>query len=322
MDSSAPGIDDLDACNRALRSMGGAYRVDCWRRRDFRGCIRSSRVGALLLADVTLSRCIVLRDFGSGIRIADHYNLVLQLEGNARMRQCGSEALLLPGDLTIVDSRYMSEFEATEGFRQQAFAIPAAPVREAFGRGGVPLARTISGSTGAGRLLADIVASCCRNASGLHGVDLIGTTVHVLAAAVGKTRRPERVGPRRIADRASIEQYIDANIERHDLSPRLMARHFGLSVRQLYRATIATGCTPGALIWSRRLACAHRMLADERSGVRVLDIALSCGFKDGAHFSRAYRREFGYSPRESRGRALTAPATGQQRRAEVVAPIR
>ena len=297
------GIDDLDACNRALGHMGNAYRVDCGRRRDFRGCIRSSRIGALLLADVTLSRCVVRRDFGNGAAVADHYNLVLQLEGNARMRQCGSEARLLPGDLTIIDSRYMSEFEATEAFRQQAFAIPAAPVREALGRGGVPLAQRISGSTGAGRLLASIVASCCRNASGLHGVDLIGTAVHVLAVAVGNTRMAERAGRPRVADRTSIEQYVEANIERYDLSPRLIARHFGLSVRQLHRVTSASGCTPGALIWSRRLARAHQLLAGERSGARVLDIALNCGFKDGAHFSRAYRREFGHSPSESRARS-------------------
>jgi transcriptional regulator GlxA family with amidase domain len=76
-----------------------------------------------------------------------------------------------------------------------------------------------------------------------------------------------------------------------------------LSVRQLHRVTSANGCTPGALIWSRRLARAHQMLAEERSGARVLDIALSCGFKDGAHFSRAYRREFGHSPSESRASA-------------------
>jgi AraC-like DNA-binding protein len=296
--------------------MGGAYRVDCGRPKEFRGRIRPNRVGTLLLADVMLSRCVVRRDFGGGTRVAEHYNLVLQLEGQARMRQCGSEALLLPGDLTIIDSRYMSEFEGGDGFRQQALAIPAAPVREAFERGGVPLARVIAGSTGTGRLLADIVASCCRNASGLHGVDLMGTVIHVLAAAGGGIRVPERAGPSRAVDRNSIQRYIDANIERCDLSPRLLARHFGMSVRQLYRVTVATGCTPGALIWSRRLARAHQLLAEERSGARVLDIALSCGFKDGAHFSRAYRREFGHSPSESRARspnprghgALTNPA--------------
>mgnify|MGYP001235062004 CR=1 FL=1 len=37
--------------------------------------------------------------------------------------------------LTIIDSRYMSEFEASEAFRQYAFAIPAEPVRNLFGSG-------------------------------------------------------------------------------------------------------------------------------------------------------------------------------------------
>jgi AraC-like DNA-binding protein len=242
----------------------------------------------------------VRRDFQNGSPVTEHYNLVLQFEGNARMRQCGSEALLLPGDLTIIHSRYMSEFEASEAFRQYAFAIPAEPVRDLFGPGGVPLARTISGSTGAGRLLADIVTSCHRNAPDLQELDLIATTMHVLAAAVGRVRPVAPLSAGRVADRPNIERFIDAHLEQHDLNPEFVARHFGLSLRQLYRVTTTTGCTPAALIWARRLERARQLLDADRSDARVLDIALNCGFKDGAHFSRAFRRAFGQSPKESR----------------------
>lgn len=300
MDSSALGFDDFRACNHLLRTMGGAYRVECGRLRDFRGTIRSNRIGMVVLADVALSHCVVRRDFESGSPVAEHYNLVLQFEGNARMRQGGAEALLLPGDLTIIDSRYMSEFEASEAFRQYAFAIPAEPVRNLFGSGGVPLARTISGSTGAGQLLADIVTSCHRNVSGLQELDLVATTMHVLAAAVGRSRPVAPPGSGRVADRPNIERFIDAHLERHELNPEFVARHFGLSLRQLYRITTTTGCTPAALIWARRLERARQLLDADRSDTRVLDIALSCGFKDGAHFSRAFRRAFGQSPKESR----------------------
>jgi AraC-like DNA-binding protein len=301
MSSSARATADIDACNLSLRRMGGAYRVDCERWWDFHGCIRSTRIGPLLVADVSVSPCVVRRDLGGGIEIADHYNLILQVEGSARMRQCGTEVALQPGDSTIIDSRYMSEFEAPQGFRQIAFAIPAAPVRQRFGRVPIPIATAVSGESGAGRLLADVMISCVRNASGLQGVDLTDAAVDVFAAATGTARVPGDAVERGLANRRTeVERFIDANIERHDLTPQLLARHFGISVRQLYRVTLEWDCTPGALIWSRRLARARQMLTAGRADSRILDVALSCGFKDGAHFSRAYRRAFGHSPRESR----------------------
>ena len=300
MDSSALGVEDLQACNLTLRDMGGAYRVDCERRWNFHGRIQASRIGALVLADVSVSPCTVRRDLDSGASVAAYYSLVVQVEGAARMRQCGSEAVLQPGDCTIIDSRYMSEFEAIRGFRQCAVSIPAAPVRERLRRGGIPLAQTVSGARGRGRLLADMVGSCWRNAADLQGIDLMATAVDMLLVATGSGHVVDDGRTARAPGREDFEQFIDANIERHDLTPELIARRFGVSVRQLYRLTMASGNTPASLIWSRRLARARRLLSQSGRGVRVIDVALDCGFKDGAHFSRAYRREFGHPPRESR----------------------
>lgn len=307
MSSSVRAIADFDACNLSLRHMGGAYRVDCERWWDFHGSIRCTRIGPMLVADVSVSPCVVRRDLGGGMEIAEHYNLILQVEGSARIRQCGTEIALQPGDSTIIDSRYMSEFEAPQGFRQVAFAIPAAPVRQRFGRAPIPVARAIPGTSSAGRLLADVMISCVRNASGLQGVDLTEAAVDVFAAATGTARAPASAVERGLARRrAEVEQFIDANIERHDLTPQLLARHFGISVRQLYRVTLEWGCTPSALIWSRRLARARQMLTADRADARILEVALSCGFKDGAHFSRAYRRAFGHPPRDSRDHVRAA----------------
>lgn len=302
MDSSALGVDDFSACNLTLQGMGGAYRLDCGPRSSFRGSIRTARVGQMLLADVKVSPCVVRRNFANR-SIADHYNLVLQVEGSARMRQCGSEAILRPGDLTVIDSRYMSEFEAPQGFQQYAVGIPAGPIYRRFGRGGVPLARTIPGTAGVGRLLADFVASCWHNAAGIHGIDLVEFTLDLVNAATVQALEAQGGTFLRTAGRSDVEQFVDSHIERHDLTPQLLARHFGLSLRQLYRMTIPWGCTPATLIWSRRLARARQLLLESHGRVRVLDVALSCGFKDGAHFSRVYRRTFGHPPRESRERA-------------------
>jgi AraC family transcriptional activator of tynA and feaB len=101
-----------------------------------------------------------------------------------------------------------------------------------------------------------------------------------------------------------VAHYVDAHVQSPDLTPRQMANHFNVSVRQLYRIVAEAGCTPAALIWRSRLERARALLAKSGARVPIIDIALSCGFKDGAHFSRAYRREFGHSPRSDRAPLL------------------
>jgi transcriptional regulator GlxA family with amidase domain len=54
-------------------------------------------------------------------------------------------------------------------------------------------------------------------------------------------------------------------------------------------------------VWERRLARCRRDLKDPLMAHRPIgDIALSAGFKDLAHFSRAYRARYGRSASEDR----------------------
>ncbi len=305
MFASAPSSGGFEESNRALRRACGAYRVVCDRWWDFRGSIRTQRIGSLDLADIHLSACTVIRDHRDEHYRGDQHFLVFQAEGGARMRQRGSEAALRPGDCTLIDSRYTSVFEATNGFRQYSFHLPALPFDERFGKRPVPLARTIHGDRGAGRVLSELLASFLRNASTLQGVDLTGMTLQVLSTALGFGEASADLpsAKRHLVSPEEVAHYIDANIQHQELTPRLIAEHFSISVRQLYRIVAVADCTPAALIWRRRLEHAHALLA--RSGARtpIIDIALNCGFKDGAHFSRSYRKTFGQSPRVSRSSA-------------------
>jgi AraC-like DNA-binding protein len=56
-----------------------------------------------------------------------------------------------------------------------------------------------------------------------------------------------------------------------------------------------TGLTPHRYILRARLRAAAAQL--EHESRRVLDIALDCGFGDVSNFNRAFRAEFGVSPR-------------------------
>ena len=298
---------EYEATNEGLRKICGAYRLvhDNWM--EFRGRVRASRVGTLGLADISFSPCRVIRDHCDENYLGDYYYLVFQAEGSACMRQLGSDALLRPGDCTLIDSRYPSVFEypselrSPHGFRQYSFHLAAELFEERLVNRRVPVAQVIHGDRGAGRLLADSLTSMLRNAPELGDVQLTDVILHLVTAAIGVQNGHQGVDERRCGVGAEdIRRHIAANIQNHDLSPQIIAEHFGISARHLYRLIAPTGYTPAALIWRNRLERARALLTQKDLRTPIIEIALSSGFKDPAHFSRAYRKAFGHPPKISR----------------------
>src|SRR5262249_41060096 len=84
-----------------------------------------------------------------------------------------------------------------------------------------------------------------------------------------------------------------------DLSLAKLAEEAGLSPYHFLRTfESVAGVTPHQYIMRTRLREAAVRLADEPT--KVLDIALDSGFGDVSNFNRAFRAEFGVSPRTYR----------------------
>ncbi len=84
------------------------------------------------------------------------------------------------------------------------------------------------------------------------------------------------------------------------LSLGTLAREVGLSAYHFLRTfERLTGLTPHQYVLRARLRQAATRMVRERHG-RILDIALDCGFGDVSNFNRAFRAEFGMSPRAYR----------------------
>ncbi|WP_349436958.1 helix-turn-helix domain-containing protein [Pararhizobium sp. A13] len=94
-------------------------------------------------------------------------------------------------------------------------------------------------------------------------------------------------------------RFVQANVIAPGLGVTSLQRELGISRSRLYRLFEPYG---GVVhyIQHRRLLDAHAALADPADRRRILDIGEERGFADGAEFSRAFRREFGYSPSEVR----------------------
>jgi transcriptional regulator GlxA family with amidase domain len=93
-------------------------------------------------------------------------------------------------------------------------------------------------------------------------------------------------------------ELIEANIEQ-PLTPAELADLVGISKRQLerlFRRYLNT--TPARYYLTLRLETARQML--EKSSMKIIDVAVACGFKSAGHFSSRYYSSFGVTPRESR----------------------
>ena len=83
------------------------------------------------------------------------------------------------------------------------------------------------------------------------------------------------------------------------LTPATIAAQLNISLRQLYRAFNRTE-SPAARIRRRRLERAAELLSARTPQPQVERVAQECGFASAEYFSRAFRREFGISPRAYR----------------------
>jgi len=116
----------------------------------------------------------------------------------------------------------------------------------------------------------------------------------------GQSPDPAPVAP---AAMARVTRALRAIERRPDDALRLgtLAQQAGLSAYHFLRTfERVTALTPHQFVLRTRLREAAIRLAQERA--RVVDIAFDCGFGDLSNFNRAFRTEFGVSPREYRRR--------------------
>lgn len=95
------------------------------------------------------------------------------------------------------------------------------------------------------------------------------------------------------------QKIIQSRLFDSSLGARTLERELGVSRSRLYRMFEAFGGVRH-YIQHRRLLDAHAALANPSDQRRILEIAEQRCFTDGSEFSRAFKREFGYSPAEVR----------------------
>ena len=91
----------------------------------------------------------------------------------------------------------------------------------------------------------------------------------------------------------------------------IVAETMGTSVRTLQRRLRAAGVTYSEVMQRARRAAAQQMLKD--GGAGIAKVARALGYSDPAHFTRAFQRWTGFTPRDFRARWAAMEKVGRQR---------
>ncbi len=124
-----------------------------------------------------------------------------------------------------------------------------------------------------------------------------------VASAQGRLETP--APPLEMLLRTRVRELIRAQLGSARLDPARVAKLSGVSRTQLYRIMEAEGGVARA-IQRERLAAVRRALADPHDRRPIWAVAEANGLHDASGFSRAFRREFGTTPREFRAEAACA----------------
>ena len=186
--------------------------------------------------------------------------------------------------------------------------VPEQELVDRFRHWRYALLKPVQASSGAPAVFQDAVRSVWRwgeelgseIADGIASamIDLLGA---MICFAVSSS--PDCVS-RALHQRERVRRIARAQLRNPELSVELIAQAACLSPRQVHRLFADEELSLMRWVWAQRLENCYRELQNSNGTPRsISDIAYAWGFNDQAHFSRAFRKHFGFSPRQVRMRA-------------------
>lgn len=276
----------------------------------FTGAVRSMSLAHLQVSSVrsTTQRIARTDSLIDQDRI-EYVQIGMIRRGSAIVVQDGRECTLTRGDFAIYDTSRPFDWiidghPDDDQWELEVFTWPRHMLRLDARESSDMTAMAFDGSAGfsglLGRFLHDL--SSTRSSLDITGAQAIADEVGDLVSVIARnTTTNSTVDSPSAALVRSAQRYIEENLADTELSPTSVASAMLVSTRQLHRVFASSGTTVARTIRTKRLErCRREIVGSITLDKSLGQISRRWGFADLAVFSRAFREQYGMSPRQYR----------------------
>ena len=234
----------------------------------------------------------------------DHFLVQVYLAGSCNFTGDAQDNLAEVGDIFILDATRLNDCWTTD-FKNFTLWVPRLMLEAIVIDPDALHGRVIKASTPMATLLRTYLLSMHEQASMMgiaEGELLTDPTLDLLSATLKGVpdNRPEHNAAVNAAVLIAVKKYINNNLEYPDLSPDTIARAINVSRAKLYRICEPLGGVQNYIRQQRLRRALKGLVSPGDSHLSIAQIGARWGFEDSSSFTRAFRREFGLSPKDAR----------------------
>lgn len=266
---------------------------------EFRAQVRAWKLHGLILYDRALSGVIHSRAERVARDGFTHFVISLVLEGRVTGGAASGFAVAEAGDVFIADTRRATRTEVQEA-RMITVSVARSVMEAALGSTNGLHGRLLTSPQNL--MLADYLVSLVHRAETLEPAAMpgLGRALIEILGSIQTVRPPIATERRResFSRRELVEQFMDANLARPDLSVDSISAATGISRSGLYRLFDDLGGVSRQI--QRRRLTALRSALDRRDVAALDELALRYGFGGEDQMQRLFLTEFGQTMAEYR----------------------